>query len=303
MYKHLVIISTLFVFSFTQQSSYTYRNIQYGDYLAITYDNNQGELDWDNSSNNLAFVSSNNGKREVFYLNLPKTPVKSAGNGFYSANYLNELISKENVYNLLFSSNDTSFYSPKWNKKGNKILSIGKTENENEIFITSKKTKELIGTKIKNVEAAHWKNDSTFYVVYHNNPNQLLEITVKDKQKKVVAETKFPIIGISKQNNTLLLTSKGGVSQFSIKNNSLEWFNLPIKGHTVWRLAKLNFVGLNQNGNAQVLDLNNAIEHPFCYGDNNGPPAISSDKKFVAFYSEFFKGIIIKRIDKKFLKE
>ena len=303
MYKYLVIISTLVIFSFVPQSSYTYRNIQYGDYLAITYDNNQGELDWDNSSNNLAFVSSNNGKREIFYLNLPKTPVKSAGNGFYSANYLNELISKENVYNLLFSSNDTSFYSPKWNKKGNKIMSIGKTENENEIFITSKKTKELIGTKIKNVEAAHWKNDSTFYIVYQNNPNQLLEITVKDNQKKVVAETKFPIIGISKQNNTLLLTSRGGVSQFSIKNNSLEWFNLPIKGHTVWRLAKLNFVGLNQNGNAQVLDLNNAIEHPFCYGDNNGPPAISGDKKFVAFYSEFFKGIIIKRIDKKFLKE
>jgi hypothetical protein len=86
MHKYLIIISTLFIFSFTPQDSYTYRNIQYGDYLAITYDNNQGELDWDNSSNNLAFVSSNNGKREIFYLNLPKIPVNSAGNGFYSAN-------------------------------------------------------------------------------------------------------------------------------------------------------------------------------------------------------------------------
>ncbi len=303
MHKHLFIISTLFIFSFTLQSTHTYRNIQYGDYLVITYDNNDGELDWDNSGNNLAFVSSNNGKSEIFYLNLPKIPVKSAGNGFYSANYLSELISKKNIYNLLFTSNDTSFYSPKWNKKGNKVMSIGKTENESEIFITAKKKQELIGTKIKNVIAAHWKNDSTFYIVHQNHPKQLSEITLRDKQKKVIAETKFPIISISKQNNSILLTSKGGVSQFSIKNNSLEWFNLPVKEHAVWRLAKLNFVGLNQNGNAQILDLNNAIEYPFCYGDNNGPPAISSDKKFVAFYSEFFKGIIIKRIDKKFLME
>ena len=302
MLKYSIIISILFGFSFIQ-AHYTYRNIHYGDYLAITYDNNQGELDWDNSSNNLAFVSSNNGKREICYIDLHKLSVSSAGNGFYSANYLNELIGKENIYNSLFSSQDTAFYSPKWNKKGTKIMSIGKTKNQNEIFITSKKTKVLIGTKIKNVEAAHWKNDSTIYIVCTNNPNQLLEIRLQDKKKTILAETKFPIIGISKQNNSLLLTSKGGVSQFSATNNKLEWFKLPIKGNTVWRLAKLNFVGLNQNGNAQILDLNNANEHPFCYGDNNGPPAISGDKKFVAFYSEFFNGIIIKRIDKKFLME
>ena len=122
-------------------------------------------------------------------------------------------------------------------------------------------------------------------------------------QKILIAETSFPILSISKQNQTLLLTSKGGVSEFSIKNKTLEWFKLPIRGKTVWRLAKLNFVGLNKNGNAQILDLNNANTFPLCFGDNNGAPAISGDKKFVAFYSESFKGIIIKRIDKKFLIE
>ena len=300
--KYLFIISIIIGFSFIE-GGYTYRNIQYGDYLAITYDNNQGELDWDNSGNNIAFVSSNNGRREIFYLNLNRLPINPAGNGFYSAEYLNKLNNKETIYNILFSSADTSFYAPRWSKKGNKIMSIGKTKNENEVFITNKKRKKLIGTKIKNVQAAHWKNDSTLYVVHKKKPNQLLEITLIDNKKKIIANTQFPIIGISKQNNSLLLTSRGGVSEFSIKNKTMEWFKLPIKGKTVWRLAKLNFVGLNQNGNAQILDLNNANEHPFCYGDNNGPPAISGDKKFVAFYSEFFNGIIIKRINKKFLLE
>lgn len=300
--NYLIIIPILFGFSLAEES-FTYRNIDYGDYLAITYGNHQGEIDWDNAGNNLAFVSSDSNVKKVFYLNINRLSVTSAGNGFYSADYLNEVVSSKNVYLPLFSSKDTSFRAPKWNKKGSKILSIGKTETENEIFITNKTSTFISGTKIKDVEAAHWKNDTTFYVVYGNNPNQLFETTLMNSQKKLIAETKFPIIGISKQNQTLLLTSKGGVSEFSIKTQKIKWFRLPIKGKISWRLGKLNFVGLNQNGNAQILDLNNASTHPFCFGDNNGTPAISGDKKFVAFYSESFKGIIIKRIDKKFLLE
>lgn len=300
--KYLIILSIVLGYCFKKESS-TYRNINYGDYLAITYDENQVDIDWDNSSNNLAFVSTNKGSNEIFFIELNRISISFAGNGFYSADYLNELVSKENIYHSLFSSNDTSFCAPKWNNNGNKILSIGKTKNENEIFITTKTSRVISGTKIKNIKAAHWKNDSTLYVIYLSNPNQLFETTIKQKHKKLITETKFPVIGITKQKNSLLLTSAGGVSDYSIEKHTLNWFKLPVKGETVWRLAKLNFVGLNKNGNAQILDLNNANTHPFCFGDNNGTPAISGDKKFVAFYSDSFKGIIIKRIDKKFLSE
>lgn len=302
MYNYLIFITVIFGFSLGE-GSLTYRNIDYGDYLAITYGNKQGEIDWDNSGNNLAFVSSNNNVKKVFRLNLNRLSITSAGNGFYSADYLNEVISNKKVYIPVFSSEDTSFSDPKWNKKGSKILSIGKFETKNEIFIANKTSTIITGTKIKDVEAAHWKNDTTFYVVYRNNPNQLFETTLMGGHKKLIIETQFPIIGISKQNKTILLTSKGGVSEFSIKAQSLIWFRIPIKGKTVWRLGRLNFVGLNKNGNAQILDLNNASTHPFCFGDNNGTPAISGDRKFVAFYSDSFKGIIVKRIDKKFLVE
>ncbi len=302
MHNYLIILIIFFGFS-SAQENFTYRNIDYGDYLAITYDNKQGEIDWDNAGNNLAFVSSNNNVKTVFCLNLNRLTITSAGNGFYSADYLNEVISNKKVYLPLFSSEDTSFSDPKWNRKGSKILSIGKFDTENEIFITNKTPTLITGTKIKDVEAAHWKNDTTFFVVYKNNPNQLFETTLMNSHKKLIIETQFPIVGISKQNETILLTSKGGVSEFSIKNQSLKWFRIPIKGKTAWRLGRLNFVGLNKNGNAQILDLNNASTHPFCFGDNNGNPAISGDKKFVAFYSDSFKGIIVKRIDKKFLLE
>lgn len=302
MRNYLITIIVFFGFSLTEEN-FTYRNIDYGDYLAITYDNNQGEIDWDNAGNNLAFVSSNNNVKKVFCLNLNRLTITSAGNGFYSADYLNEVISNKKVYLPVFFAEDTSFSDPKWNKKGSKILSIGKFETKNEIFITNKKSTFITGTKITDIEAAHWKNDTIFYVVYRNNPNQLFETELINGRRKLITETKFPIIGISKQNQKLILTSKGGLSEFSIKNKTLQWYQLPIKGKTAWRLGELNFVGLNKNGNAQILDLNNANTHPFCYGDNNGTPAISGDKRFVAFYSESFKGIIIKRIDKKFQLE
>ena len=302
MRNYIFILPIFFGFPLSEENT-SYRNINYGDYLAITYGENQGEIDWDNAGNYLAFVSSENHINKVFCLNLNKLPINSAGKGFYSADYLNDVMSNKKIYIPLFCSQDTSFYSPKWNATGSNILSIGKIGDKNEIFITDKTSSFLKGTKIKDVEAAHWKNDTIFYVVYKSNPNELFETTILNNKNKKIAETKFPIIGISKQDQTLLLTSKGGVTEFSIKNKKLRWFQLPIKGKTVWQLGKLNFVGLNENGNAQVLDINNANTYPFCFGDNNGNPSISRDKKFVAFYSESFKGIIIKRIDKKFLNK
>ena len=302
MHKLILILPLFFGFLLLKENT-SYRNIDYGDYLAITYGENQGEIDWDNAGNYLAFVLSEKNNKKVFCLNLSRLPITYAGKGFYSADYLNDVMSNKKIYIPLFCSQDTSFYSPKWNATGSNILSIGKTGDKNEIFITDKTSSFSKGTKIKNVIAAHWKNDTTFYVVYRNNPNELFETTLQNYKNKKIAETKFPIIGISKQDHTLLLTSKGGVTEFSTKSKKLRWFKLPIKGKTVWQLGELNFVGLNENGNAQVLDINSANTYPFCFGDNNGNPSISQDKKFVAFYSESFKGIIIKRIDKKFLNK
>ncbi|MBI35912.1 MAG: hypothetical protein CMP67_11180 [Flavobacteriales bacterium] len=301
--RNLILILSIFTSVSFVENGYTYRNIHYGDYLAVTYDNNHGELDWDNSNSNLAFVTNTLENREIFYLNLNKLSISSGGEGFYSADYLNELTDKSNVYQPLFTAYDTSFFAPRWNSKGDKIMAIGKSKNENEIFITNKKSKILMGTKIKNVKAAHWKNDSTIYVVYENDLNKLNEIVLGEKKEKMVLETNQPIKGISKHSNSIFLISENGISEFSVKKQTVKWFKLPIKGNTGWRISKLNFVALNKNGNAQILDVNNATTHPFCYGDNNGPPALSHNKKFVAFYSEFFNGIIIKRIDKKFLME
>lgn len=289
------------------QGRYDYREIKYGESLVITYDNNMGEIDWDNSGKKITFVSSSDGLSKIYYLSLFDLPINFTRNGFHSAKYVNELINKDRVFKKVMGEGmDTAFSAPKWNITGRKILAIGKAKNETEIFVTDKILKgenKTSGTKIKNINAAHWKNDSTFYVVFSDKPKQLVEVSRNTKEKKILAESKHPIIGISKQKSALYLASRGGTSEYSFKTKKLIWYELPVNGTTIWKLGRLNFVGLNYSGCVQALDLNNAITYPFSVGDNDGPPAISRDKKFVAFYSGFVNGIIIKRLDKKFFLE
>ena len=66
---------------------------------------------------------------------------------------------------------------------------------------------------------------------------------------------------------------------------------------------KLNFIGLDKNNSAEVLDLNNGTKHPFSVGEKDGSPVISKDEKFVAFFSGYINGIVIKRVNKKFYLE
>jgi len=304
-----ILIAILFLIglSFSNQGGYTYREVKYGESLVVSYDNNMGEIDWDNSGKKIVFVSKSDGKAKIYYLNLFSLPINFTRNGFHSAKYVNDLVNKDRVFKPVMGNGaDTAFSAPKWNLNGRKILAIGNCKNQTEIFIADgllKGKREVNGTKIKNVSAAHWKNDSTFYVVFTDRPRQLVEISRRTKEKKVIAETKHPIIGISKQKSALYLSVRGGTYEYSFSTKKVVWYELPVNGTTIWRLGRLNFVGLNYSGSAQVLDLNNAITHPFSVGDNDGPPAISRDEKFVAFYSGYVNGIIIKRLDKKFFLE
>lgn len=304
--KILITILFLFGISFVE-GGYDYKEIKYGESLVVTYDKNMGEIDWDNSGKKITFVSKSDGLSKIYYLSLFDLHINFTRNGFHSAQYINELVNKDRVFiNVMGEGTKTAYSAPKWNATGRKILAIGKTKNETELFITTKIIQgkhQTKGTKIKNINTAHWKNDSTFYVVYSDKPKQLVEVSITTMKKKVLAESNLPIIGISKQNSVLNLASIGGVSEYFIGSKKIIWYDLPVNGTTIWRLGRLNFVGLNYSGSAQVLDLNNAITYPFSVGDNDGTPAISRDEKFVAFYSGFVNGIIIKRLDKKFFLE
>ena len=298
----LLVIALMISLSFTQRGL-TYKEIKYGETLVLTYDNNHGVIDWDNAGRNIVFESGEENAKKIFYLNLYDLPINFSRNGFHSAKYVHELVDKYRVYVPLVGAVDTSFTSPKWNVTGNKILSIGKSKDENEIFITSKNTRITKASGLKNIETAHWKNDSVLYLVFKDNMKQLVEFNRFDKKNKVLIETEHPITGISKQFNSLFLACNGGTYKYAFNNKTLTWYKLPINGKTVSQLGRLNFVGLNTNGSAQVLDLNNAISYPFSVGEKDGPPAISKNKKFVAFYSGYVNGIVVKRIDKKFYLE
>lgn len=269
----------------------------------LTYDKNDGAIDWDKSGRRIAFESSYEGKRGVYFIDLFNLPITFSRNGFHSAKYVNQMDNLSNIYVPVAANSDTIFSSPKWDLKGMRILTIGEKNNYNELYVTNRNTLKPIATGIKDVVVANWKNDSVLYIVKKKHPKKLLEINRFSGKQNLVVETEKSIIGISKQLNELYLSCDGGVYDYSSTNNALEWFSLPIKGATTARLGRLNFLGLTKEGSAAVLDLNNAQTYPFTVGENDGSPAISNDEKFVAFYSSYINGIIVKRIDKKFFLE
>lgn len=280
-----------------------YKEIQYGDSLILTYDDNSGCLDWDNSGRRIAFESSFEDSKNIYFIDLYDLPITFSRNGFHYARYINELTSKNSVYIPLAVSKDTAFTSPKWNLTGKLLLSVGQYGLKNEVFISKRITRKTLGTKIKNVTAANWKNDSILLIVKKDQPKQLLEISRKTLKSKVILNTEHNIIGISKQKNAIYLSSIGGVCELSYSTKKSVWFELPIKGQTTGKLGKLNFIGLDKNNSAEILDLNNGTKHPFSVGEKDGSPVISKDEKFVAFFSGYINGIVIKRVDKKFYLE
>ncbi|MDG1517316.1 MAG: hypothetical protein P8Q42_04760 [Flavobacteriales bacterium] len=280
-----------------------YKKMQYGDSLILTYDDNKGGLDWDNSGRRIAFESSFEESKNIYFIDFYDLPVTFSNNGFHYAKYINELTDRNSIYNPLAVARDTAFTSPKWNLTGKLLLSIGQYGLKNEVFISKRITRKTLGTKITDVAAANWKNDSILLVVKKNQPKQLLEISRKTLKSKVILNTKHNIIGISKQKNAIYLSSIGGVCELTYSNHKSIWFELPIKGQSTAKLGKLNFIGLDKNNSAEVLDLNNGTKHPFSVGENDGSPVISKDEKFVAFFSGYINGIVIKRVNKKFYLE
>ena len=280
-----------------------YKEIQYGDSLILTYDDNNGGLDWDNSGRRIAFESSFEESKNIYFIDFYDLPITFSRNGFHYARYINELTDRNSVYNPLAVARDTAFTSPKWSLTGKLLLSVGQYGLKNEVFISKRSTRKTLGTKIKNVAAANWKNDSILLIVKKDQPKQLLEISRKTLKSKVILNTEHNIIGISKQKNAIYLSSIGGVCELSYSTQKSIWFELPIKGQTTAKLGKLNFIGLDKNNSAEVLDLNNGTKHPFSVGEKDGSPVISKDEKFVAFFSGYINGIVIKRVDKKFYLE
>lgn len=297
------IVTIFLLLAFTNQGGYSYKEILYEQTLVLTYDNNNGVLDWDKSGRRIAFESSFQGSKGVYFIDLFNLPINFAKNGFHAAKYINEMDDLGMIYVPVAVGKDTVFSEPKWDPRGMRILTIGKKQNYSEIYVTKRTTLKPIPSGIKNIVTAHWKNDSILYVVKNDQPKKLLEINRFTLKSKEVLTVEEPIIGISKQLNTLYLTFNGGTYEFDPIKEQLEVFYLPINGKTTGRLGRLNFVGLNKNGNAQVLDLNNAKSYPFSVGEKDGPPALSNDEKFVAYYSGYINGIVIKRIDKKFYLE
>lgn len=275
----------------------------YGDTLVLTYDQHTGTLDWDKAGKHIAFESSFEGSKNIYFLKLFDLPINFARNGFHSAKYVNNLDDKSRIYVPVAVAADTNFTEPKWGNNGRRLLSIGEHNGKNEVFIANKRTLINKGTGIKNVETANWKDDTLLYIVTKSEQNKLYEISIKTKEKKLLLETPHVITGISKQKRSLYLTCTKGILEVNPKSKSSTWYELPIKGKTAARLGRLNFLALNKDGSSSVLDLNNAISHPFSAGNMDGPPALSEDEKFVAFYSAFINGIVVKRINKEFFLE
>ena len=278
----------------------SYKTIKNGENLVITYDNNDGIIDWDKTGKRIVFTSSYTGTKNIYYIDLMSIKFSLTTKGFYTANYINEFIDKEKIYIPITSSVDTSYICPKWSTSGNRIVSIGIYPGTNEIFYTNRSTLKTIGTGIKNVVTVDWKSNSEFYFVKTTEPNKLYQINIKTKKDSLILTATQDILGISKQKGVLYLACNGGVLEYKKTTKKKEWYKMNINGKTAWKLGRLNFIVKNVNSEAQIIDLNNGTTETLFIGDGDGDPSLSKSLKFVAFYSKFLNGIIIKNLKHKY---
>lgn len=286
-------------FSFGSEVN-SYKKIKNGENLVITYDDNEGIIDWDDSGNRIAFTSSYNGSKNIYYLDLMNIKFSSVTKDFYTANYVSELIDKKKIYFPITSGIDTTFKCPKWSASGNIILSIGIYSETSEIFHTNRSTLKTIGTGIKDVTAVCWKSNFEVYFVKKTEPENLYKVNIKTKTDSLILNAPQNILGISKQKGVIYLACNGGVLEYKKETKKQKWYKMNINGKTAWKLDRLNFIVKNINGEAQIIDLNNGTSEALFIGDGDGDPAMSDDKKYVAFYSTFLNGIVIKKLKSKY---
>lgn len=266
----------------------------------LTYDTNSGGIDWDKNGRRIVFTSSFEGTQNIYYINLMNLKYSEATKGFYTADYINEFVDKKQIYIRVTAGKDTVYSDPKWSPKDGKILSIGTYKNENEIFYTNRITSKTIGTGIKNVVATNWKNNQEIYTVYKEKNNQLYSTSLAQKTDSLLLTAPSDILGISKQKGVLYIACNGGVLEYKTETKKTEWYKMNISGKTAWKLNRLNFIAKHTSGDAQIIDLNNGVTESLFMGEQDGDPALSRDKKFVGFYSDFLKGIVIKKLIKKY---
>lgn len=278
----------------------SYKNIKNDESIVLTYDDNDDIIDWNHSGKQLAFISSYTGTKNVYILDLLNLKYSESTKGFYSANHLNEIIEQKNIYIPITSTKDTSHSSPIWSPNSTRILSIGSYGESNEIFYTNRKSLKLIGTGIKNVVCANWKNNNTIYFTRKDQPRKLFTTSVSNPKDSLLLEADTTILGISNQKGILYIACEGGVLEYKPNTNKKEWYIMPVNGQSAWRLKRLSFVVKSISGEARIHDLNNKVTHPLFIGEGDGSPSLSKDKQYVTFYSKFLNGIILKRLKKNY---
>ena len=286
-------------FSFGSEVN-SYKKIKNGENLVITYDDNEGIIDWDDSGNRIAFTSSYNGSKNIYYLDLMNIKFSSVTKDFYTANYVSELIDKKKIYFPITSGIDTTFECPKWSASGDIILSIGIYSETSEIFHTNRSTLKTIGTGIKGVTAVCWKSNLEVYFVKKTEPENLYKVNIKTKTDSLILNAPQNILGISKQKGVIYLACNGGVLEYKKETKKQKWYKMDINGKTAWKLDRLCFIVKNINGEAQIIDLNNGTSNALFIGDGDGEPALSENKKYVAFYSKFLNGIVLQKLKNKY---
>ena len=146
----------------------------------------------------------------------------------------------------------------------------------------------------------NWKSNSEFYYVKKEEPTKLYQINIKTKKDSLILTAPQEILGISKQKGTLYLACIGGVFEYKKNSGKKGWYKMNINGKTAWKLGRLNFIVKNINNEAQIIDLNNGTTEALFIGDGDGDPSLSKSSKFVAFYSKFLNGIVIKKLKDKY---
>lgn len=270
------------------------------DQLWITQDEHPTAATWSPNDDKIAFISSYQGGKNIYMIDLLKTPIIKSSRGMYTAKYLEEAQKRSSTYQQLTFCKDTSFIDLDWSFDAPYLLTLAQYQNQNEIMLLNILSKKLKGTGIKGVEAfCSLNTESIIYNLKSDKKTVYLYNTNNESNQKLL-ELEEEIIGFTSDVRKFLAIHKNGATEVSTSNSAQQFYPLPIHSTKVYPIGKLKFVANDTEDKVQVIDLNNKNKTPLLLGLNMGQVSVSKTKKYIISASPTLGGYVIKRIPKPY---
>lgn len=264
-----------------------------GQQLLVTHEEH---IDWpvfSSNSDRIVFATQRDGYQEISLMYLNTFEIDKSYNGLYSAKYLQKGEGRGPFSQQIMTSKDTTFSQLSLSLNNNDLLSVSTINGLSKLLLIDIRAKSGDFLPITDVKYATWLSTTEILWIADGSDKTIQLYNLETDESQVYFESEHPINGISVQKYDVTVTCEEGVYVSKKAPLSWEWSSLPITGQQTWFLNATTIISTLKDGSSSIIDLNNNKMDQIMFASTDKNPIVSFDERYIAFYSETVKGIVI----------